>query len=153
MDNNARDTTDEAAAGKAGHGTLVPVEVYFDEFDRFGILHNSHYQTLVERAWIKFWTDLGLDNHSLDGDAFNVVKRFEIIFDAPLSRSGPYAVEITVDLGNTSATGDYRICSADGADTYAHGSRTVVRLDRHTFRPIPWSDEVRKLAAGLTVGQ
>ena len=40
----------------------------------------------------------------------------------------------------------FRFCSADGAVTYAHGSRVLVRLDATTLRPAPWSEEFR--AAG-----
>jgi acyl-CoA thioester hydrolase len=39
-----------------------------------------------------------------------------------------------------------RFCSADGAVTYAHGTRALGRLDAVTLRPAPWSDRFR--AAG-----
>ena len=39
----------------------------------------------------------------------------------------------------------FRLCSAGGTLTYAHGSRTNVRLDRQTLRPAEWSDEARRV--------
>jgi acyl-CoA thioester hydrolase len=49
-------------------------------------------------------------------------------------------------MGRTSATVHYRVCSTDGETTYAHGTRTVVRVDSTTLSPTPWSDKVREIA-------
>ncbi|MCF3964799.1 acyl-CoA thioesterase [Streptomyces fuscigenes] len=136
------------------YGVLLPVSVHFDELDAFGMLHNARYAVLVERAWAAFWyaqgvgvTDGAQQAGNAQGDAFNVIKAFTITFEAPITTTGPYAVHLWMErLGATSATAGYRVCSPDGARTHAHGTRTVVRLDRDTLRPARWSDRVRELS-------
>lgn len=139
----------------AAVGVLVPVEVHFDELDAMGLLHNSRYQVLVERAWVAFWAARGFGgSNGLENDAFNVVKAFTITYDAPVSASGTYAVNLWIDrLGTTSATAGYRVCSSDGETTYAHGTRTAIRLDPTTFLPTPWSDRARDVARTITAPQ
>jgi acyl-CoA thioester hydrolase len=129
-------------------GVLIPVTVHLDDLDQMGLLHNSRYQVLVERAWVAFWRDQGLIGAgSLVEDSFNVVKAFTITYDLPVMAFGEYAVHLWVErMGVTSATACYRVCSTDGGTTYAHGSRTVVRLDSTTLSPTPWSDKVREIA-------
>ncbi|MGV9356498.1 acyl-CoA thioesterase [Streptomyces misionensis] len=139
----------------AAVGVLLPVEVHFDELDAMGLLHNSRYQVLVERAWVAFWSARGFGgSNGLENDAFNVVKAFTITYDAPVSASGTYAVNLWIDrLGTTSATAGYRVCSSDGETTYAHGTRTAIRLDPATFLPTPWSDRARDVARTITAPQ
>ena len=132
-------------------GVLLPVVVHFDDLDSMGLLHNGHYQVLVERAWGWFWRGKGVGGTSgLEGDGFNVAKTFDITYDRPVAEIGAYAVHLWMRrLGTTSATAGYRVCSADGKVTYAHGSRTVVRLDSATMRPIAWSGQVPEIARTL----
>ena len=132
-------------------GVLIPVEVHFDELDPMGLLHNGRYQVLVERAWGGFWRGSGIGGRSgVEGDGFNVVKTFDITYDLPVAGVGEYAVHLWMTrLGSTSATAGYRVCSADGTTTYAHGSRTVIRLDSATMRPTPWSERVWEIARTL----
>ncbi|WP_326798194.1 acyl-CoA thioesterase [Streptomyces sp. NBC_01808] len=134
-------------------GVLVPVTVNYDDLDPMGMLHNSRYQVLVERAWVTYWGERGFISESgLDGDAFNVVKTFTITFDFPIRKIGEFAVHLWMErLGNTSSTAGYRVCSADGGTTYAHGSRTIVCIDVATLTPTPWSDRARKAAQALVV--
>lgn len=129
-------------------GVLMPVVVHFDDLDPMGLLHNGHYQVLVERAWGWFWRDKGIGGKTgLEGDGFNVAKTFDITYDLPVSEIGEYAVRLWMKrLGTTSATAGYRVCSADGKTTYAHGTRTVVRLDSATLTPTPWSERVWEVA-------
>ncbi|MFJ2649321.1 acyl-CoA thioesterase [Streptomyces sp. NPDC087420] len=134
-------------------GVLVPLTVYFDDFDPMGLLHNSRYAVLVERAWIAYWESQGFGGRKFaaaEGDEFNVVKDLHIVFDLALDRAGEYAVHLWLEpLGRTSATAGFRVCSADAAVTYAHGTRTVVRLDPGTLRPVAWSDHVRSLSSSM----
>ncbi|WBB58537.1 acyl-CoA thioesterase [Streptomyces sp. WMMC500] len=132
-------------------GTLVPVTVNYDDLDSMGMLHNSRYMPLVERAWVTYWGDRGFIGESgLVGDAFNFVKTFTITFDLPVRKFGEFAVHLWMErVGNTSSTAGYRVCSADGDTTYAHGSRTIVCIDAATLTPTPWSDRVRKAAQAL----
>lgn len=76
-------------------GVLVPLTVYFDDFDPMGLLHNSRYAVLVERAWIAYWESQGFGGRKFaaaEGDEFNVVKDLHIVFDLALDRAGstPY---------------------------------------------------------------
>ncbi|QIQ01357.1 acyl-CoA thioesterase [Streptomyces liangshanensis] len=141
-------TVQDTALPKSEFGVLMPVNVFFDDFDPFGMLHNSRYQILVERAFVAFWRDVGIGGSTgLEKDAFNVVKAFTVIYDAPVTAYGEHAVHLWMErMGNTSATVGFRVCSIDGVTTYAHGSRTVVRLDSITLQPTPWSDRVREIA-------
>jgi acyl-CoA thioester hydrolase len=138
---------DVHSSGSVDYGVLMPVEVHFDDLDAFGMLHNSRYQVMVERGWAAYWLGQGLGGESgRDGDAFGVVKQFEVVFDMPVTRPGAYGVHFWVErVGRTSAVAGYRLCSLDGSVTYAHGTRTIVRLDPASLRPAPWSDEVRDL--------
>ncbi|QIQ05796.1 acyl-CoA thioesterase [Streptomyces liangshanensis] len=134
-------------------GVLIPVTVYFDDFDPMGLLHNSRYPVLVERAWVTYWERHGFGGRKFvaaEGDEFNVVKDLHIVFDQALNQVGEYAVHLWLEpLGRTSATAGFRVCSADGSVTYAHGTRTVIRLDPTTLRPVAWSDHVRALSATM----
>ena len=137
-------------------GVLVPVEVHSDDLDSMGMLHNSRYLLLVERAAAKFWHAQGLGggHGRLEGDSFGVVKTFTITYDTPVRAFGTYAVNLWSErLGTTSITSGYRVCSSDGATTYAHGTRTVIRLDPATLQPTPWSDRAREVALEVMAPQ
>ncbi|MFI6084862.1 acyl-CoA thioesterase [Streptomyces sp. NPDC051217] len=143
----------EGRATESSYGFLVPVAVHFDELDSFGMLYNSRYGVLVERAWVSYWQEREIafsKDWTALGDAFNVVKDFRITFEAPIDRPGEYGVRIWVEhLGRTSLTYGFRICSRDGGPpTYAHGTRTLIRLDPETKRPSAWSEKARELVAG-----
>jgi acyl-CoA thioester hydrolase len=145
--------TAQTAAAKPAGGVLIPLSVHFDDLDAMGMLHNSHYQVLVERAWVAFWQGHGLINAGRpSGDSFNVVKAFSVNHELPVLMPGEYAVHLwTQHVGTTSVTAGFRVCSADGATTYAHGTRTAVRIDDTTLRPTPWSAEVRVLAESIAL--
>ena len=135
------------------YGFLVPMSVFFDDLDSFGMLHNSRYTVLVERAWAMYWQQQELafskDWELLD-DGFNVLKEQRISYEFPVNRLGEYGVHIWVErIGRTSMTYGFRVCSADGTVTHAHGSRTIVRLDRQTLRPSEWSQEGRSASEKL----
>ncbi|MFJ3672467.1 acyl-CoA thioesterase [Streptomyces sp. NPDC090106] len=129
-------------------GVLIPVRVHFDELDPMRMLHNSRYAVLVDRAWNDYWRGQGLGgDRGLEGDGFHVIKSFEITFDFPLTELGEHAVHLWMErVGGSSATAGYRVCSADGGTTYAHGTRTVVRLDPATLTPTKWSERVHEIA-------
>ena len=134
-------------------GVLVPMIVFFDDLDSFGMLHNSRYSVLVERAWVTYWQQQGLafskDWELLD-DGFNVLKEQRISYEFPVDRPGEYGVHIWLErIGRTSMTYGFRVCSADGTVTYAHGNRTIVRLDRQTLCPSEWSQEARSASKKL----
>ncbi|MEU2895432.1 acyl-CoA thioesterase [Streptomyces sp. NPDC001273] len=135
------------------HGRLIPVTVHFDDLDALGLLHNARYPLLVERAWTELWHDNGVrfeGDWAAAGDACNAVKELRVTYEAPVTRPGAYAVHLWLDrLGTTGLTYGFRFCSADGAVTYARGSRVLVRLDAATLRPAPWSGTFRDAAREL----
>ncbi|MFF4836794.1 acyl-CoA thioesterase [Streptomyces sp. NPDC001315] len=132
------------------YGRLIPVTVHFDDLDALGLLHNARYPLMVERAWTELWQEHGIrfdGDWAAAGDACNAVKELHITYEAPVTRTGTYAVHLWLArLGNTGLTYGFRFCSADGAVTYAQGTRVLVRLDAATLRPAPWSEKFR--AAG-----
>ncbi|MFD7939050.1 acyl-CoA thioesterase [Streptomyces sp. NPDC059755] len=140
-------TAEAPSAPAVSYGRLMPVTVHFDDLDALGMLHNARYPLLVERAWTEFWQDNGVrfeGDWASAGDACNVVKELLIGYEAPVTRTGTYAVHLWLDrLGTTGLTYGFRFCSADGATTYARGTRVLVRLDANTMRPTPWSDAFR----------
>lgn len=134
-------------------GAVVPMPVHFDDLDAMGVLHNSRYAVLVERAVLLWWQERGV---SFDGtgtptpDTFNVVREYAITFHRPVSGTGDINVHFWLDhLGATSATYGFRIASRDGRTTYAEGRRVNVGLDPATMRPAPWTDRGREIAATL----
>ncbi|MFE1246615.1 acyl-CoA thioesterase [Streptomyces sp. NPDC058735] len=143
-------TAEALPAPALSHGLLVPVTVHFDDLDALGLLHNARYPLLVERAWVELWQERGIrfdGDWAAAGDACNAVRELRIGYEAPVNRPGAYAVHLWLErLGTTGLTYGFRFCSADGATTYAQGTRVLVRLDPATLRPAPWSEEFR--AAG-----
>ncbi|MER6224829.1 acyl-CoA thioesterase [Streptomyces sp. 900105755] len=135
------------------YGRLLPVSVHFDDLDALGMLHNARYPLLVERAWTELWQEHGIrfdGDWAAAGDACNVVRELLIGYEAPVTRSGTYAVHLWLErLGTTGLTYGFRFCSPDGATTYARGTRVLVRLDAATLRPAPWSEAFRAVAREL----
>ena len=135
------------------YGDVVRMPVHFDDLDAMGVLHNSRYAVLVERAVVRWWSERGVSftgGRPTTPDAFNVVREYAITFHRPVTGTGDIGVHFWVDhLGTTSAAYGFRVTSADGATVYAEGRRVNVRLDPATMRPTPWSDEARALAATL----
>ncbi|MFI8996546.1 acyl-CoA thioesterase [Streptomyces sp. NPDC053542] len=134
-------------------GELVPVTVHFDDLDALGMLHNSRFPLLVERAWGEYWHGHGFGysgDWATAGDMANVIKEMRVSYEAPITRPGTYAAHLWIEkLGRTSLTYGFRVCSADGATTYAQGHRILVRVDAATLRPTPWTDEARAIARKL----
>jgi acyl-CoA thioester hydrolase len=132
---------------------VVHTPVHFDDLDAMGILHNSRYAVLVERAISKWWADRGVSftgRQPTSPDAFNAVREYSITFHVPVTGIGDIAVHFWLEkLGTTSAGYRFRVTSADGATVYADGRRVNVRLDPATMRPAPWTDHARGLAAAL----
>ncbi|MFG2950104.1 acyl-CoA thioesterase [Streptomyces adustus] len=143
-------TAEAPTAPALSYGRLVPVTVHFDDLDALGLLHNARYPLMVERAWSELWQEHGIrfdGDWAAAGDACNAVRELRISYDVPVTRTGTYAVHLWLErLGNTGLTYGFRFCSADGAVTYAQGTRVLVRLDAATLRPAPWSERFR--AAG-----
>ncbi|MFE1171867.1 acyl-CoA thioesterase [Streptomyces sp. NPDC058773] len=135
------------------YGELVPVTVHFDDLDALGMLHNSRYPLLAERAWAEYWHGQGFGfdgDWAAAGDMCNVIKEMRVSYERPVTRPGHYGAHLWVErLGRTGLTYGFRLCSADGTETYAQGHRVLVRIDAQTLRPTPWSDRARAIAGRL----
>ena len=146
-------TAEAPLAPALSHGRLIPVTVHFDDLDALGLLHNARYPLMAERAWTELWREHGIrfeGDWAAAGDACNAVKELRITYEAPVTRTGGYAVHLWLErLGTTGLTYGFRFCSADGTVTYAHGTRVLVRLDAGTLRPVPWSDAFRAVGREL----
>jgi acyl-CoA thioester hydrolase len=140
-----------AVAVDHGHTTKVPV--HFDDLDALGMLHNSRYAVLVERAIINWWAERGVSfagGRPTTPDAFNVVREYAITFHQPVRGTGEIAVHFWLEtLGNSSADYRFRCASLDSQTVYAEGRRVNIRLDPATMRPVPWTDAGRELASLL----
>jgi len=146
--------TTVAEAPTVAYGHLASMPVHFDDLDAMGLLHNSRYAVLMERAVTLWWAERGVSfsgGRPTTPDAFNVVREYSITFHAPVRGTGEIGVHFWVEkLGTTSAEYQFRVISADGATIFAEGRRVNVRLDPATMRPSPWTDQGRDLAATLT---
>jgi acyl-CoA thioester hydrolase len=136
-----------------GYGQVALQPVHFDDLDPMGMVHNARYALLIERALATFWTRHGHTVH--DGrpttpDAFNVVKEFSIRYRAPIRGPGDVVVHFWLEhLGSSCGVYNFCLLSADGTTVFAEGRRVVIKLDRETLRPSPWTPEARAVAEGL----
>jgi acyl-CoA thioester hydrolase len=125
--------------------------VYFDDLDAFQILHNARYLLLFERTIGSFWKHLGwggvLDAQK-NPDQFHLVRANTVEYLRPVIGVCDVRVRIWVEkLGRTSLTFGFRILPTDEDADYATGTRTIVRVDPATHRPVPWTDGFRETLA------
>jgi acyl-CoA thioester hydrolase len=148
--------TTAAEAPAIPYGDVVRLPVHFDDLDAMGVLHNARYAVLVERAVVLWWTARGVSfsgGRPTTPDAFNVVREYAITFHLPVRGTGDIDVHFWLDrLGTTSADYRFRVTSTDGGTVFAEGRRVNVRLDPATMRPVPWTDDARRIAAALVRG-
>lgn len=134
-------------------GAVVPMPVHFDDLDAMGVLHNSRYAVLVERAVVLWWAERGVSfagGRPTTPDAFNVVREYSITFHRPVAGTGDINVHFWLDhLGSTSAAYGFRVTSLDARTIFAEGRRVNIRLDPATMRPVPWTPSGREIAAVL----
>ena len=134
-------------------GVYESVQVHFDDLDAMGLLHNSRYAVLVERAISAYWQRLGWapdPARSAFRDVFMAVREFKVTYHAPITGMGEPLVHFWVDrMGRTSGVYGFRVLSADRATVHAEGYRVSVNVDPATLRPAPFSDELRAAAAPL----
>ncbi|MFC4014409.1 acyl-CoA thioesterase [Nonomuraea purpurea] len=130
-----------------------PAQVHFDDLDAMGLLHNSRYALLVERAISDFWADQGWNFDpaiSRFKDIYLAVREFKITYNAPVAGAGEVLVDFWLDrMGRTSGVYGFRVLSKDRSIVHAEGYRVNVNLDPATFRPAPFSSELRAAAAPL----
>ncbi|MEV6636997.1 thioesterase family protein [Actinoplanes sp. NPDC051470] len=134
-------------------GAITYVDVFFDDLDWLGMLHNSRFGILVERAWSIYWRRQNVavsSDWTLKENGFILTKQFSITYDNPVPHPGRYAVHLWVErLGTSSMTYGFKLQSLDGGTVFAHGNRTLVNLDPEAGVPTPWSEEGRSVASKL----
>ena len=120
--------------------------IYFDDLDPFEILHNARYLLLFERTLGAFWMHIGMGSFQDRDhpDRYHFVRANTVEYLAPVRGVGKVRVRVSVtDLGRSSLTFGFRMLPMDEDRDYAVGSRTVVRVDPETERPVPWTDDFR----------
>ncbi|NUP00173.1 MAG: acyl-CoA thioesterase [Nonomuraea sp.] len=121
-----------------------------------GLLHNSRYALLVERAISAYWAERGWSFDpaiSKFKDLYLAVREFKITYNAPVMGAGEVLVDFWMDrMGRTSGVYGFRVLSPDRSIVYAEGYRVNVNLDPRTFRPTPFSPELRTAAEPLLAG-
>jgi len=122
--------------------------VYFDDLDAYKILHNSRYLLLFERTIGSFWQRLGwggtldLDENP---DSMHYVRANHIEYHRPVVGVTEVRVRIWIErLGQTSLTFGFCVMPMDHDSDFATGSRVLVRVDRDTKRPAPWTPAFRE---------
>ncbi|MFT4623554.1 MAG: acyl-CoA thioester hydrolase [Myxococcota bacterium] len=120
--------------------------VYFDDLDAYRILHNARYLLLFERTLGSFWEELGAGEFGdpTHADHWHLVRANTVDYLRPVRGTGSVRVRVWVEaLGRTSLTFGFRLMPLDEDVDCARGTRTVVHVDSHTQRPVPWSDAFR----------
>ena len=130
-------------AGIGQPGFIWRSRVFFDDLDAMGMLHNSRYLVLAERANSAFFEASGWRweaDPRLNPDQFYVVREQRVRYLEPIHGPGEVAVQMWVaHLGQSSATYAFEIRSSDSAHVRAEIRRVQVKLDPVTLRPTPWT--------------
>ncbi|MBN6053123.1 thioesterase family protein [Nonomuraea sp. RK-328] len=132
---------------------IAPAEVYLDDLDFMGNLHNGRYPLLVERALVSVWARGGysiVNGVPTHPDVMHAVLEQTYRYLSPVRGVGPVHVEFRLKhLGRSSMVYAFRVLSADGRTVHAEGTRAEVNIDMETLRPAPWAEETRELATAL----
>ena len=124
--------------------------VYFDDLDAFYILHNARYLLLFERTVGAFWDAVGMGAFvpPEPGDHWHLVRANTIDYLTPVRGTGRVRVRVWIEkMGRTSLVFGFRLMPLDRDVDHARGTRTVVRVDPETQRPVPWTDAFRETLA------
>jgi acyl-CoA thioester hydrolase len=128
--------------------------VYFDDLDAFYILHNARYLVLFERTLGAFWQAVGMGSFEPQsaGDHCHLVRANTVEYLSPVRGTGTVRVRVQIErIGTTSLTFRFRLMPMDRDLDHAVGTRTIVRVDPATQRPLPWTDAFRERLADWIV--
>ena len=120
--------------------------VYFDDLDAFQILHNARYLLLFERTIGAFWKHMGwggvLDAQR-NPDQFHMVRANTVEYLSPVRGVCEVRVRVWIErLGTSSLTFGFRVLPIDRDTDHCRGTRTLVRVDPDSFRPVAWSPSI-----------
>lgn len=145
-------TTAPESEQTVSHGHLEPVFVHFEDLDSMGMVHNTRYALLVERALTRYWDRHGYsyrDGRLGHPDASVGVAEFSIKYRLPIRGTGDVSVHLVVDrFGESSVVYAFKVLSPDNA-VHAEGTRVQIRLDPKTLRPVPWGEDTRAIYKSL----
>lgn len=134
--------------GRIEDGVFVyDARIHWDELDALQMLHNAGFVIHLERARIAWYESLGhawaLDS-SHNPDQVHVARELRLEYVAPVRGTGTMRIELWVErMGRTSCVYGFRFADAEGSITYARGIQAIVKLDRDSGRPAPWTDGFR----------
>ena len=139
-----------AAAAPVDRGVTLPVPVYVDDLDGYGMLHHARYAVLLDHALTDFWVGAGL--RLAPDTSVTAVRRLTLSYHEPIRRPGRVDVRMWVtEAGRTSALYRFEVWSTSaGRDVlHAEAERLVVNLDPATLRPAPFPDDQWRMARPL----
>jgi acyl-CoA thioester hydrolase len=137
-------------AASVGHGVVVPVPVYVDDLDGYGMLHHARYAVLLDHALTDYWVGAGL--RLSPETSVTVVRSLTLDFHEPIRRPGRVDVRMWVsEAGRTSALYRFEVwtSSPERDVLHAEAQRRVVNLDPLTLRPAPFPDDQWRMAVPL----
>ncbi len=130
-------------------------DVYFDDLDLFGVLHNARYLLFMERCVGEFWKKLGFAGFGDEKhpDQFHLVRENQVEYLSPFEGVGEIRVRVYVQrVGVTSLVFRFEMRPMDEDRLLGSGRRVVVCVDPDTRRKRPWSPAfLEKLAPYLPV--
>jgi acyl-CoA thioester hydrolase len=124
----------------------VVFDVFFDDLDMFGVLHNARYLLFMERCVGDFWKRLGFGGFTNPDspDRFHLVRLNKVEYLAPHIGIGELRVRLVVEkIGDSSLVFGFHIMPMDEDRALAIGKRVVVCIDSETRQKRSWSDDFR----------
>jgi len=141
---------ERTAGGASGFGVVVPVPVYVDDLDGYGMLHHARYPVLLDHALTDYCIDAGW--RPGPGTPLAVVRSLTLDYHQPILRPGPVDVRLWVaETGRTSALYRFEVWSSspDGDVLHVEAARRVVNVDPRTLRPAPFPEDQWRMAEPL----
>lgn len=126
-------------------------EIFFEELDQNGHLHNARFPVHVERAVSDFFSHEGISpagSGNAKSDLVYAVRELHCEFINPVRATGHMLVVLWIQhLGRTSLTTRFVCCDVAENILYACGHRVIVKIDRQTGCIAPWERRVRSAIA------
>ncbi len=121
--------------------------IFLDDLDAIGVLHNSRYLLVFERALGAFWRHLGWTNlldYEANPDGLQVVRENRVEYLRPVRGVEEVRVRTFVErLGQTSITFGFLMLPTDDETPFARGTRVMVKIDPEARTPSPFSNDFR----------
>ena len=123
--------------------------IFLDDLDAIGVLHNSRYLLVFERALGAFWRHVGwkdILDYEANPDSLQVVRENRVEYLRPVMGEEEVRVRASLrKLGRTSLTFGFEMRSMDGDVLFARGTRVMVKIDAGTRRPSPITGAAKEM--------